>query len=294
LIKTASSAGGRSETARPDWLPAGLACIRLGGAEREKSLAAYVGGPEGAETILFNHSILTDSEIWKDQAERALRFGYRVICLDFRGHGASSAFAPPYTLHDLVNDNVFALDQLNVGRAHFVGVSLGGMAGLGLGILHPDRIESLCLCAARGDAPEAFAASWDERISLATKQGTGALVQSTSERWLGAGYSSHPHYQLIKRLIEATSINGFVGSAHAIQKLDFLGDVGTITAPTTLIVGQNDTGMLQPMHTLHDIIKGSHLELMPSAGHIPQLDDAEKFNDLLFGHLREAKNPVAV
>jgi 3-oxoadipate enol-lactonase len=68
------------------------------------------------------------------------------------------------------------LDELNIDRAHLVGVSMGGMVGLGFGILHPDRIQSLTLCATRGDAPAAFAAGWDERIVLATKEGTGVLV----------------------------------------------------------------------------------------------------------------------
>ncbi|MEA2867491.1 MAG: 3-oxoadipate enol-lactonase [Bradyrhizobium sp.] len=284
-MTTATTANGDKPVVAQDRLAAGFSRIRLDGTENGKYLAAYVAGPEDAEAVLFNTSILTDSRVWTDQAARALALGYRVVCVDFRGHGASSPFSPPYTMQGLIADNISIFDELNIDRAHLVGVSMGGMVGLGFGILHPDRIQSLTLCATRGDAPAAFAAGWDERIALATKLGTGALVQSTCERWLGANYVSHPAYGLIAQMIQDTSIEGFVGGAQAIQKLDLLGDSGKVIAPTLLIVGQNDAGMLQPMHVLHEAIKGARLETIANAGHLPQFDDTNKFNKLLFDHM---------
>ena len=288
----ATTANGDKPVVAQDWLPAGFSRIKLAGTEGGKYLAAYVAGPEDAETVLFNTSILTDSRVWKDQAARALALGYRVVCVDFRGHGASSPFSPPYTMQGLIADNISIFDELNIDRAHLVGVSMGGMVGLGFGILHPDRIQSLTLCATRGNAPAAFAAGWDERIALATKQGTGSLVESTCERWLGANYVSHPAYGLIAQMIQDTSTEGFAGGAQAIQKLDFLRDAGKVIAPTLLIVGQNDAGMLQPMHVLHEAIKGARLETIANAGHLPQFDDVNKFNELLFDHMH-ANKPIA-
>jgi 3-oxoadipate enol-lactonase len=284
-MTTATTANGDKPVVAQDWLPAGFSRIKLDGTENSKYLAAYVAGPEDAEAVLFNTSILTDSRVWKGQAARALALGYRVVCVDFRGHGASSPFSPPYTMHGLIADNISIFDELNIDRAHLVGVSMGGMVGLGFGILHPDRIQSLTLCATRGDAPAAFAAGWDERIALATKEGTGGLVQSTCERWLGTNYVSHPAYGLIAQMIQDTSTEGFVGGAQAIQKLDFLGDAGKVVAPTLLIVGQNDAGMLQPMHALREAINGARFETLANAGHLPQFDDVNKFNELLFDHM---------
>jgi 3-oxoadipate enol-lactonase len=284
-MTTATTANGDKPVVAQDGLPAGFSRIKLDGPENGKYLAAYVAGPEDAEAVLFNTSILTDSRVWKDQAARALALGYRVVCVDFRGHGASSPFSPPYTMQGLIADNISIFDELNIDRAHLVGVSMGGMVGLGFGILHPERIQSLTLCATRGDAPAAFAAGWDERIALATKEGTGVLVQSTCERWLGTNYVSHPAYGLIAQMIQDTSTEGFVGGAQAIQKLDFLGDAGKVVAPTLLIVGQNDAGMLQPMHALREAINGARFETLANAGHLPQFDDVNKFNELLFDHM---------
>jgi hypothetical protein len=80
-------------------------------------------------------------------------------------------------------------------------------------------------------------------------------------------------------MIQDTSTEGFVGGAQAIQKLDFLGDARKVVAPTLLIVGQNDAGMLQPMHALREAINGARFETLANAGHLPQFDDVNKFNE---------------
>ncbi len=129
--------------------------------------------------------------------------------------------------------------------------------------------------------------------SAAFAAGDAVLVQSTCERWLGTDYAGHPAYDLIAQIIQDPSTEGFVGGAQAIQKLDLLKDVGKLVVPLLLIVGENDAGMLQPMNVLHEEINGAHLETIANAGHLPQLDDANKFNELLFDHVRRNKR-VAV
>jgi 3-oxoadipate enol-lactonase len=139
-------------------------------------LSLRLGNAAGAETVLFNHSILTGSAIWHRQAQRLVADGWRVICLDTRGHGGSAAPPAPYTMDDLVADNIAALDALGIAKVHYVGVSQGGMTGFGLGIQHAGRIASLCIVAARADAPRPFAAAWDDRIALVRAKGIDALA----------------------------------------------------------------------------------------------------------------------
>ena len=249
-------------------------------------IALQVTGLKGAPAVLMSHSILSSSAMWREQAELLAQRGLRVVCADTRGHGASAAPPAPYTMDDLVADAVAVLDALDIERVHLVGLSLGGMMGFGLGILQPRRVASLVLCDARADAPPAFAAPWDERIATALREGCTALAASTTERWFGKPFlESHPDIaRRFREGVAATSAEGFIGCARAIQRLDYLPRVADIAAPTTLVVGANDGPLPQAMADLQRLIRGSELEVIAGAGHLPNIDQPAAFNAALLRH----------
>ncbi|GEP12567.1 alpha/beta fold hydrolase [Methylobacterium gnaphalii] len=251
------------------------------------ALSVRIGGSAEGPPILFAHSILTDGAIWARQAARLGEEGFRVVVADTRGHGASEAAPAPYSLDGLGADVVAVLDGLSIRRAHFVGVSLGAMTGLGLGIAHADRLLSLFICAARADAPAPFAAAWDDRIALALDDGTAALAAPTVDRWFGQGFASREPV-LAERLtacITGTSTQGFVGCARAIQGLDYLGAVGRIRVPTALVIGTNDESLLAPMRDMAPVIHGATYAEIADGGHLPQVDQPERFDAVLTAHL---------
>lgn len=257
---------------------------RVRGAAGELSL--YLQGNEAARVVFMTHSILSASMMWEVQADLLAARGWRVIRADTRGHGASMAPTGPYAMSDLVADTVAVLDALQIERVHYVGLSLGGMSGFGLGIHHADRLLSLCLCDARADAPTAFAAPWDERIAIAQQQGCSALADSTTERWFGKAFlDAHPAIaQRFRETAAATSTTGFIGCARAIQQLSYLPDLGRIATPTTLIVGANDGPLPQAMRDIQESIAGAALEVIPGASHLSNIDQPEAFNVALLRH----------
>jgi len=87
--------------------------------------------------------------------------GFHVIRFDNRDTGHSSKIessrrpnvlavmagdgrSAPYRLNDMAADTVGLLDHLEIGAAHVVGVSMGGMIGQQLAARYPDRVLSLC------------------------------------------------------------------------------------------------------------------------------------------------------
>lgn len=249
-------------------------------------LSIRLSNGTGNKAVLFNHSILTGSAIWHRQAQRLAAEGWRVICFDSRGHGHSAASPAPYAMDDLVRDNVAVLDALDA-KVHYVGVSQGGMTGFGLGIQHADRIASLCICAARADAPAPFAAAWDDRIALVRAKGIDALAGPTAERWFGADYlTGHPAVAAdLLACIRETSAEGFIGCAQAIQGLNYLGDVSAITAHMSLIIGSRDEALLEPMRQLAKTLSNSEYFEIDGAGHLPQIDRPLEFDRILDRHL---------
>jgi pimeloyl-ACP methyl ester carboxylesterase len=85
--------------------------------------------------------------MWDPQIE-ALGQHFHVLRYDSRGHGNSDVPAGPYSVDRLGRDAVELLDALKIGRAHFLGLSLGGMVGQWLGIHAPERIDRLILAMA--------------------------------------------------------------------------------------------------------------------------------------------------
>ncbi len=254
---------------------------------RAGPLAVHLQGDAGAPVVYLSHSILSASMMWDEQAALLAENGWRVVRADTRGHGASDVPPAPYSMADLVADTVAVLDALGIAKAHYVGLSLGGMSGFGLGIHHADRLLSLCLCDARADMPSAAAAVWPERIATAEQQGCAALAASTTERWFGKAYlEAHPGTaQRFNATASATPAAGFVGCAQAIMALDYLGRVHEITTPTALVVGANDGPLPQAMQHLQGLIKGSTLDVIADGGHLPNIDQPAAFNAALLRHL---------
>ena len=249
-------------------------------------LAVHLRGADNAPAVVLSHSLLTSHRMWDAQAALLAARGWRVVALDTRGHGASPPPPPPYRIDELADDVVAVLDALGIARAHYVGLSLGGMIGFALGIDHPDRVLSLVLCDTRADAPAAYAAPWDARIEQARAGGCAVLADATLERWFGRDFLD-AHADLaatIGRWIETTPLAGFEGCARAIQQLDLVDRVERIAAPTTLIVGERDGDLPQVLGALRARIAGAELEVIADAGHLANVDQPERFNAALLRH----------
>ena len=90
--------------------------------------------------------------MWDPQID-ALSERFRVVRYDTRGHGGSDTPHGPYSIDEAGGDVIDLLDHLGVERAHFAGLSLGGMTGMWLGIATPlriDRLVLMCTLAADG------------------------------------------------------------------------------------------------------------------------------------------------
>jgi 3-oxoadipate enol-lactonase len=255
-------------------------------------LAIHTLGDPSGPAVLMAHSILSSSMMWVEQAHLLAACGFRVICADTRGHGASSAPLGPYTMQELVNDHISILDGLDIERAHYIGLSLGSMSGFGLGAQFGLRLLSLLLCDGRADMPAAAGQPWDERIELAQKEGTQALAVPTTLRWFGEAFTqAHPEVQnAFCDTIANTSVQGFCGCARAIQGLDFLSQAHTISVPTTLLVGANDGPLPEANKALQGLIPGAKLEVIANSGHLPNIDNPSAFNAALMRHFFQ--NPL--
>jgi 3-oxoadipate enol-lactonase len=246
-----------------------------------------IEGPEAAPVVVLSHSLAASLEMWRPQAA-ALEPRYRVLSYDTRGHGASAVGDAPYSFELLADDAAALMDHLGIERCHFVGLSLGGMVGMALALRSPQRLISLALCDTMAQAPEGADEVWAERVAAARAHGMAALVEATMGRWFTAPYLERhsAELELVRAMIGATPVEGYVGCCGAISALDYAERLGAITLPTLIVVGADDMGT--PVACSEDMqrrIPGSRLEVLPSAAHLSNLEQPEAFNRALTGFL---------
>lgn len=249
-------------------------------------IAVHTQGPETGPAVILTHSILSSSMMWLEQAYLLSSTGWRVIAIDTRGHGQSECQSVMCTMDDLVADTLAVMDALNISKAHYMGLSLGGMSGVGLGIQHADRLLSMVLCDCRADMPSPMGDVWNDRITSAITEGCQSLAVATTERWFGVPFleANEVVGKAFRQTIASTTASGFVSCARAIQGLDYLDQVSHIKVPTTLIVGAKDGPLPQAMQDMQQRIVGAKLEVIPDAGHLPNIDQSVLFNAAMMRH----------
>jgi pimeloyl-ACP methyl ester carboxylesterase len=118
------------------------------------------------------------------RAGGALKYSFRVLRYDQRGHGGTDAPAGRYAFDTLLDDALGLLDALSIGKAHFAGLSMGGATALGLAERHPDRFERIIVCDSPCQSTPQSSQQWEERIAVAQQsEGIVALVEPTIARW---------------------------------------------------------------------------------------------------------------
>ena len=109
-------------------------------------------GVPGRPVLVLSHSLGLDHGMWDAQVADLLPH-YRVLRYDTRGHGRSAVTPGPYTVEQLARDVLGIMDCLGIERAHFGGLSLGGMTGMWLGAHAGYRINRLVLANTAAQMP---------------------------------------------------------------------------------------------------------------------------------------------
>ena len=249
-------------------------------ASGDAELALRVDGAEHLPWIVLSNSLAADLTMWDDQIP-FLTQSYRVLRYDTRGHGRSSAPAGPYSFDVLVADFIAVMDHFEIRQADVLGLSLGGMTALGVGLVHPERVNRLICADARADAPPPFVAGWDLRIAAVAAGGMGAVLTGTLERWFTAETrQKRPEVaDRAARMVLATSPTGYIGCAEALKGLDYLRHLPRLEPETLYIVGAEDAGApAEAMRAMAAATPGAQFEILPRVAHIANMEDVAGFN----------------
>lgn len=235
-------------------------------------------GRQSAPVLVLSNSLGTDLTMWKPQVEAFARH-FRVLRYDTRGHGASAVTAGPYTVAQLAGDVTALLDALNVGRARFCGLSMGGVVGMWLATHAPERFEKAVLCntAARIGTPEL----WNARIETVRQGGMGAIAQGMVERWFTAAFRARAAETVehVRKTLLNTPAAGYIGCCEAIRDNDQRESVATIGIPVLVVAGAQDPATpAADGRFVADRIPGARYVEFDTA-HLSNLEVPDEFTD---------------
>jgi pimeloyl-ACP methyl ester carboxylesterase len=217
------------------------------------------------EPVLFIHGGLENNAIWAHQVV-ALSQKYQVIVADSRGHGKSSRPHGPYSYDLMTADYIALLDYLNIDRVAVVGSSDGGIIGLDLAMMEPERLTKVFAHAANasvdgliGDIPaeiEAIEQKYEAQKALREK----AIKIATTD--------SLPYEDFV------LAINRMWYSQPNWSKAQ----LAAIKVPVTIALGEKDEAIRRD-HTeyMAKTIPGAKLVILPKVGHAAMLQDPERF-----------------
>jgi 3-oxoadipate enol-lactonase len=247
-----------------------------------------IAGPPDAPVVVLSNSMGADLRMWDGVADR-LRQHFRVVRYDTRGHGHSPVPDGPYSMDDLADDVVTLLDRLGVQQAHFVGLSLGGMAGIRLAAREPARVDRLVLLCTAAFLPREL--GYVERAAAVRAEGTGSVAAAVVGRWFTAGFLAANPLQRkeAEQMVADTPAEGYAGSCEAIAAMDLRPDLARIGAPTLAIAGADDAAT--PPSYLEEIAIGvpdGRLLVVPDAAHLAAAQQPEVVAAAILDHLEGA------
>jgi 3-oxoadipate enol-lactonase len=216
-------------------------------------------GKPDAPVLVMGHGLLFSTSMWRHQIE-ALRDTYRCIAVDWRGQGA----------------------------VHYAGLSMGGFVGQRLAARRPDLVRSLILIDT-SSGPEDPEKIKKYRL-LATVYGllgmkpllgqvapimfTPAYLETEAGK-ATVGVWTGELAQLNRKGVKK-AIRGVTDRQPIVE------EIGTITAPTLVIVGSDDVATpVAKAQVIADAVKGARLEVLGGVGHVSTLEDPARISALM-------------
>jgi pimeloyl-ACP methyl ester carboxylesterase len=261
----------------------------------------YVLDPD-REWVVLVHGAGGSSSIWFRQL-RAYREEFNVLLVDLRGHGGSAAaageveddvasFMPdkPYTFEDVSTDVLEVLDHEGIGRAHFVGISLGSMIIRTIAEMAPERVQSMVL----GGAIVRFT----KRSRLLVFAGN-AVKRFVPFMWLYRLYA----WILMPRLRHRESRVVFVREAQKLARQEFLRwwrltlqltpllrlfEEREVAIPTLYLMGEEDHMFLPPVRSVVARHSSAVLHVIERCGHVCNIEQPDAFNEISIAFMKRA------
>jgi 3-oxoadipate enol-lactonase len=245
---------------------------------------SQAGGGD-ALPIVFLHGVGSDKSVWQPQLAHFGRTR-RAVAFDYPGYGDSDPAPEGTTRDDYASAIISAMHELGIDRAHVCGLSLGGVIAIAMHHGGPKRCASLILADTFAVHPQGRAIY--ER-SIAASGDLRAMAEARVDLLLAQPADPAVRREVVETMAQIAPAAYRTG-AEAVWLAEQCDRASEIEAPTLVLCGAADSVTPPDLsRELHALIPGSRLEIIPNAGHLTNLEQADAFNRLVDGFLLEVE-----
>lgn len=243
------------------------------------------------QPVLFIHGYPLSRQMWQPQLDD-LSEAARIITPDLRGYGETESGPydlnnpAPISMEQFADDCAALLNTLGIQQKVMVcGLSMGGYVALAFYRKYPQRVAGLVLTATRAgaDSPEGKAGR-EKAAALAKEQGITPIARAMLLKLLApANLEARPELAAkLMQIMHSASIPGAMGALLGMRdRPDSTALLPQMTCPALVIHGAEDQIIpVTEAEVMQRLIPGARLEVLPGAGHLPNLEQPAKFNVL--------------
>ena len=237
----------------------------------------------GGPPLVFVHGAASDARLWRPQLA-ALADEFTVVAWDEPGAGRSSDVPAQFGLADYAGCLAALIEALALAPAHVVGISWGGTVVQELYRHHPELVATLVLADTYAGWKGSLPPEEVRARVTGTSRALGAPAQEFDPaRALPGLFAGDPPAEFVPLLgemaadVRPESMRTALSVMAGADQRDLL---PSISVPTLLIWGELDArSPLSVARQFERAIPDTELVVIPSAGHVSNLERPELFND---------------
>jgi pimeloyl-ACP methyl ester carboxylesterase len=234
--------------------------------------------------IVLIHGHPFNRGMWAPQLDSLAR-DFRVVAPDLPGYGASPPRGARITMRELADALLELVDELGIGRATVVGLSMGGLVAMELALARPDRVDGLVLAATTA-APVTPEEAHQRRELAADIEENGMLgaALGMAARLFGPSASKDP--KLVEAVFAMMIHTPPAGAAAALrgraERPDYSRLLSDLRVPSLVVAGDADPYAPAPVtDQLVASLPAPEVVRLAGVGHLPNLEAPERFDATL-------------
>jgi 3-oxoadipate enol-lactonase len=241
--------------------------------------------------VVFLHGIGGNRTNWTEQLIDLAR-DFTCIAWDALGYGDSDDPAPSLKFEHYADELIGLFDHLSVDRAHIVGLSMGGHIALDVASRYSERVATLTLAASSAGMAMLDEEGRQEFVAtrlrpLENGVTPGQIAEKVTEILVGR-LATPKIRERLRQSLTAIRPKPYMDTVRAIVATDYRAALKSITAPTLVLVGEDDRVLPPPeSEFLAAQIPTARLCVLEKAGHLCNIEAAELFNSILVKFLAE-------